>query len=148
MRRVPPCGFRYDFKYVKGSESKICLWSNCNFISSPVISGSKVYELIHLLKDKQVNGIDVTIVTWEPDSYGFGDAGFWMQLHEEIRQAGFYIKTVVDSCEHFSIIDQNIVWYGNINILGNAKFEDSMMRLESKEIAAELMEITFGEKPI
>ena len=35
---------------------------------------------------------------------------------------------------------------GNINILGNAKLEDSMMRLESKEIAAELMEITFGEK--
>ena len=57
-------------------------------------------------------------------------------------------KTVVDSCEHFSIIDQNIVWYGNINILGNAKLEDSMMRLESKEIAAELMEITFGEKNI
>ena len=69
-----------------------------------------------------------------------------MQLYEEIRQAGFYIKTVVDSCEHFSIIDQNIVWYGNINILGNAKLEDSMMCLESKEIAAELMEITFGEK--
>ncbi len=57
-------------------------------------------------------------------------------------------KNCRDSCEHFSIIDQNIVWYGNINILGNAKFEDSMMRLESKEIAAELMEITFGEKPI
>ena len=37
---------------------------------------------------------------------------------------------------------------GNINILGNAKLEDSMMRLESKEIAAELMEITFGEKNI
>lgn len=69
-----------------------------------------------------------------------------MQLHEEIRQAGFYIETVEDLCEHFSIIDQNIVWYGNINILGNAKLEDSMMRLESKEIAAELMEITFGEK--
>ena len=49
-------------------------------------------------------------------------------------------------CEHFFIMDQNIVWYGNINILGNAKLEDSMMRLESKEIAAELMEITFGEK--
>lgn len=33
-----------------------------------------------------------------------------------------------------------------INIFGNEKLEDSMMRLESKEIAAELMEITFGEK--
>ncbi len=115
-------------------------------ISSPVISGPKVYEIIRLLKEKQENGVEITIVTWEADAYNFGDAGFWMQLHEEIRQAGFYIRTVEDSCEHFALIDQNIVWYGNINILGNAKLEDSMMRLESKEIAAELMEITFGEK--
>lgn len=134
--------------YVEVFQRDLLEADNNIIISSPVISGSKVYELIRLLKDKQVNGVDVTIVTWEPNSYGFGDAGFWMQLHEEIRQAGFYIKTVVDSCEHFSIIDQNIVWYGNINILGNAKLEDSMMRLESKEIAAELMEITFGEKNI
>ncbi len=42
-------------------------------------------------------------MTWEPDSYGFGDAAFWMQLHEEMRQAGFYIKTVEESCEHFAI---------------------------------------------
>ena len=47
-------------------------------ISSPVISGAKVYELISLLRDKQVAGVEITIVTWEPDSYGFGDAAFWM----------------------------------------------------------------------
>ncbi len=115
-------------------------------ISSPVISGPKVYELIRLLKGKQENGVEITIVTWEPDAYSFGDAGFWMQLHEEIRQTGFYIKTVEESCEHFSIIDRSIVWYGNINILGNAKMEDSMMRLTSQEIAAELMELTFGNR--
>lgn len=69
-------------------------------ISSPVISGAKVHDLISILHDKQLAGIEITIVTWEPDSYGFGDAGFWMQLHEEMRQAGFYIKTVEDTCEH------------------------------------------------
>ena len=54
-------------------------------ISSPVISGTKVYELINLLRDKQMSGVEITIVTWEPDVYGFGDAGFWMQLHEGIH---------------------------------------------------------------
>lgn len=58
-------------------------------ILSPAISGPKVYELISLLRDKQIAGVEVTIVTWEADSYGFGDAGFWMQLREEMRQAGF-----------------------------------------------------------
>ena len=114
-------------------------------ISSPIISGTKVYELIRFLKDKQINGVEITIVTWNPDSYGFGDAGYWMQLHEEMRQAGFYMKTVEDSCEHFAIVDQEIVWYGNINILAKAKFDDSMMRVQSKQIANELIEITFGK---
>lgn len=114
-------------------------------ISSSAISGSKVYELINLLQHKQASGVEITIVSWEPDSYGFGDAGFWMQLHEEMRQAGFYMKTVEDTCEHFAMIDLEIVWYGNMNLLAKTKTEDSMMRVQSKEIADELMELTFGK---
>ena len=113
-------------------------------ISSPAISGPKVYELIDLLKEKQALGIEVTIVTWTPDSYGYGDAAYWMKLHEDMRQAGFYMKTVEDSCEHFAIIDQELVWYGNMNLLAKEKIEDSMMRVKGKGIAAELMELTFG----
>ncbi len=115
-------------------------------ISSPAISGAKVYELINLLHDKQMAGIEVTIVTWEPDSYGFGDAGFWMQLHEEMRQAGFYMKTMEDTCEHYAIIDQKIVWYGSMNLLANSKIDDSMMRVESTKVALELMGLTFGKE--
>lgn len=115
-------------------------------ISSPVISGAKVYELINLLRDKQMAGVEITIVTWEPDSYGFGDAAFWMQLHEEMRQAGFYIKTVEESCEHFAIMDQEIVWYGSMNLLAKNNADDSMMRVQSKKIAMELMGLTFGKE--
>lgn len=115
-------------------------------ISSPVISGAKVYELISLLRDKRLAGVEITIVTWEPDSYGFGDAAFWMQLHEEMRQAGFYIKTVEESCEHFAIMDQKIVWYGSMNLLAKNNADDSMMRVQSKKIAMELMGLTFGKE--
>lgn len=115
-------------------------------ISSPVISGAKVYELISILRDKQLAGVEITIVTWEPDSYGFGDAAFWMQLHEEMRQAGFYIKTVEESCEHFAIMDQEIVWYGSMNLLAKNNADDSMMRVQSKKIAMELLGLTFGKE--
>ena len=96
--------------------------------------------------EKQLSGVQITIVTWAPDSYGFGDAAYWMQLHEEMRKAGFYIKTVEESCERFAVIDQEVVWYGNINLLAKDKVDDSIMRVLSKEIASELMEITFGKK--
>ena len=113
-------------------------------ISSPAISGQKVYELINMLKKKEEAGVQITVVTWTPDSYGFVDAAYWMQLHEDMRKAGFYIKTE-EYCDRFAVIDQEVVWYGNINLLAKDKIDDSIMRVMSKDIACELMEITFGD---
>ena len=136
----------YDGNNYSENYHKDLLDSNKNIIiSSPVISGSKVYELINMLKEKQMSGVQVTIVTWTPDSYGFGDAAYWMQLHEDMRRAGFYIRTVEEYCDRFAVIDQEVVWYGNINLLAKDKVDDSIMRVRSKGIAGELMEITFGD---
>ena len=135
----------YDGDNYSENYHKDLLDANKNIIiSSPAISGSKVYELINTLREKQMLGVQVTIVTWTPDSYGFGDAAYWMQLHEDMRRAGFYIKTVEEYCDRFAVIDQEVVWYGNINLLAKDKVDDSIMRVRSKEIAGELMEITFG----
>lgn len=137
----------YDGDNYSENYHKDLLDANKNIIiSSPAISGPKVYELINMLKEKQMSGVQVTIVTWTPDSYGFGAAAYWMQLHEDMRKAGFYIKTVEESCERFAVIDQEVVWYGNINLLAKDKIDDSVMRVISKEIAGELMELTFGNK--
>lgn len=134
----------YDGNNYSENYHKDLLDSNKNIIiSSPVISGSKVYELINMLKEKQMSGVQVTIVTWTPDSYGFGDAAYWMQLHEDMRRDGFYIRTVEEYCDRFAVIDQEVVWYGNINLLAKDKVDDSIMRVRSKGIAGELMEITF-----
>ena len=112
-------------------------------ISSDVISAKKVYEMINYLKERQLLGLEVTIVTREPDGYGFGDAAFWMQLHEDMRRGGFFIKTAEDSCGNFAVIDGKIIWYGNIHLLGKEKTEDNIMRVEDRKIASELMELTF-----
>jgi len=55
---------------------KICIDANKNIIiSSPAISGHKVYELINMLKEKQMSGVQVTIVNMGTRiPYGFGDA--------------------------------------------------------------------------
>ena len=139
----------YDRDNYSENYHKDLIDANKNIIiSSSAISGSKVYQLINMLKEKQEVGVDVTIVTWAPDSYGFGDAAYWMQLHDDMRKAGFYIKTVEESCERFAVIDQDIVWYGNINLLAKDKVDDSIMRVVSKDIAGELMELTFGNNNI
>jgi len=46
--------------------------------------------------------------------------------------------------EHFAIIDDEIVWYGSMNLLSRAKVDDNLMRVKSKDVAQELLEMTFG----
>lgn len=130
--------------YIKTFQKDL-LQANKNIvISSPSITGNKVSELIELLKEKQQNGVEVTILTWQPDVIKYGSANYKMQLIEEMREAGFYSKTKEEIYEQFAIIDQEIVWYGNINLLGKADVEDNMMRIENKQVANELMELTFS----
>lgn len=57
----------YDWDNYSTYYHKDLLGANNNIIiSSPVISGPKVYELINLLKEKQMSGVQITIVTWAP----------------------------------------------------------------------------------
>lgn len=49
-----------------------------------------------------------------------------------------------EGCEHFTVVDQKIVWYGNMNFLSKEDMEDNFMRMVSGDIAAEVMEMTFG----
>lgn len=113
-------------------------------ISSPAISGKKVEEMMQLLKIKQEAGLHIVIVTWKPDMYGYGDSGYWMELQERMRSSGFEMNLVEDYCEHYCVIDREVVWYGSMNFLGKEDAEDNLMRIRSREIATELLELTFG----
>ena len=67
-----------------------------------------------------------------------------MELLEQFRNAGFDILLMEESCGHFAVVDQKIVWYGNMDFLSKEDMEDNLMRVVSGDIAAEIMEMTFG----
>ncbi len=115
-------------------------------ISSPAISGKKVHDMIHLLREKQEAGIKIVIVTWKPDCYGYGDSEYWQELQEQMRRAGVEMNLVEDYCEHYCIIDHQVVWYGSMNFLGKEDAEDNLMRIADEKIANELLEMTFGNE--
>lgn len=99
--------------------------------------------MINLLKQKQEAGVKVTIVTWHPDAYRYGRDEHRIDLMECLRNAGFCIELLKDHCEHYAIIDNKIVWYGSMNLLSKDDLEDNIMRVVDKDIAAELLEMTF-----
>ena len=45
-----------------------------------------------------------------------------------------------------AVIDNEIVWYGSMNLLSKEDADDNLMRVCSKGIAAELMEMAFGDE--
>ena len=65
---------------------------------------------------------------------------------EQLRKAGFEIRLVEEFCEHFAVVDQGIVWYGSVNLLSKEDVEDNLMRVYSREIAAQLLEMTFSQE--
>ena len=113
-------------------------------ISSPQMNQKKVYRMISLLKERQEAGVKVTVVTWHPDCYKYGKSEVLMELLEQLRGTGFEIQLMEEACEHFAVVDQKIVWYGNMNFLSKEDMEDNLMRVVSGDIAAEIMEMTFG----
>ena len=61
-----------------------------------------------------------------------------------MRRAGFGLKLTGGYCERYTIIDREIVWYGSLNFLGKPDADDNLMRVMDKEIAEELLMMTFG----
>ena len=111
-------------------------------ISSPGLRRSKVERMITLLKPRQESGVRVTVITLEPDSAGYDDT---IELHimiDEMKKSGINVRTTVDECEHYAVIDDRIVWHGGMNLLGKADVYDNLIRVESDQVAAELIEIT------
>jgi phosphatidylserine/phosphatidylglycerophosphate/cardiolipin synthase-like enzyme len=41
--------------------------------------------------------------------------------------------------QKFAVMDQKVVWYGSINLLSYGSAQESIMRIESSNIANELM---------
>ena len=115
-------------------------------VSSPRLNNQKVNRIIDLLGKRRELGVRVTIITWHPDAYKYGRDDVRMELMERLRKAGFEIRLVEESCEHYAVIDNEIVWYGSVNLLSKEDAEDNLMRVCSKDIAAELLEITFGSE--
>lgn len=114
-------------------------------ISSPGMNSAKVRQLIYTVSNKQVQGVKVSVITIPSAEYPDNRIEPTEKLIDELRKAGFYVKEVSGMHEHFAVIDKEIVWYGSMNMLSREKEDDNLMRVTSKEIAEELLEIGFGK---
>lgn len=112
-------------------------------ISSPGMNKSMVAKTMDFVKERQSAGVAVSVVTLPAKDYPNNRVEVTKQLVGELARAGILVIEKSGLHEHFAIIDQEIVWYGSLNLLSRGKEDDSLMRVQSVDIAAELLEIGF-----
>ena len=113
-------------------------------ISSPGLNRAKVDAFVKLIKHRQEDGVNITVITLNPEGYPEEKIKDTKRLVEILKNCGIRIKLQEHMHEHFAIIDDEIVWYGSMNLLSRAKVDDNLMRVKSKDAAQELLEMTFG----
>ncbi len=108
-------------------------------IASPGLGKKGVQAFETGIQMAQMAGVEVTVLTLAADSYPEAAREQSKQLQESLKQKGVHVKTYSFLYYHFAVIDEKIVWYGDMNLLSTPKLEDTMLRLESKELAQELL---------
>lgn len=110
-------------------------------VSSPELTQDKVARFIYLVKPRQEAGVSVTVITTEPQNISYGSPEFYQGLMKEMRENGIYVIVKDEVAEHFAVIDDELVWHGGMNLLGREDAWDNLMRVNSFQVAAELLEI-------
>ena len=114
-------------------------------ISSPGLNTTRVKAFLDGVKDVQEKGVRIVIVTLKPEAYPEDRIEPTEELISLMVENGIKVKTEEHMHEHFGIIDNEIVWYGSLNLLSKGKEDDNLIRVKNSEIAQELKEITFGK---
>ena len=108
-------------------------------ISSPYMKKSRAMQMLKILSAARINGARVTVITRPLEDYKLADQPGVPALQKALTDAGVRVLMKPGAHQKFAVIDQSVVWYGNINLLGYGSAEESIMRLEQQEIAEELL---------
>lgn len=95
--------------------------------------------MIGILMQGINNGAKLTVITRPETDYKKDKLSF-KGTTDSLRDAGANLIFKENIHQKFVIIEQRIVWYGSINLLSYGSSEESIMRLDSPNIANELME--------
>jgi superfamily II DNA or RNA helicase len=108
-------------------------------IVSPFLRRKRIDTILEWLKKPLQTNVSITVTTRPVESY---------KEPERIKECVEYLQSFVtviqkpNTHRKYIIIDNCLVWYGSINLLSYGSSEESVMRLESRELAGELDAMT------
>lgn len=108
-------------------------------IVSPFITRKRCANIVQNLQVAIANKVKVIVVTRPAEDFEGRDIASLNEALDLLRSIGVSIVFKSNIHQKFAVMDQKIVWYGSINLLSYGSAEESIMRLESPNIAYELI---------
>ncbi len=108
-------------------------------IVSPFVRKRRTHQMTENLKIAIGKKIRVVIVTRPKEDFKSKDHAAIQKALDLLTDNGVGVVFESNIHQKFAIMDQKVVWYGSINLLSYGSAQESIMRIESSNIANELM---------
>ncbi|MEN6385371.1 MAG: DEAD/DEAH box helicase family protein [Phycisphaerales bacterium] len=108
-------------------------------IVSPFITRKRTSQMLEYLHTALQNKVNVTIVTRTVEDFRGKARDSFVETLNLFKGTGINLIFKAKIHQKFAIIDQKTVWYGSINLLSFGSAEESIMRLDSSNVANELI---------
>jgi hypothetical protein len=108
-------------------------------IVSPYVTRKRSLQMLQNLEPALARKVRVIVVTRPAIDFKVRDIDALQSTLDLLENAGISVVYKSNIHQKFAVIDQRVVWYGSINLLSYGSAEESMMRLESTNIAIELI---------
>ncbi len=147
-------GYRAKAESIAGEPADI-IFDNTNFlpvyhndmmnaareavIVSPFVTRRRAFQMLPNLEAALAKGVSVVVVTRPTNAYKDKDRPALEETLASLQDTGVRLLFKANIHQKFAVIDQKIVWYGSINLLSYGSAQESIMRLESPNIAQELL---------
>jgi superfamily II DNA or RNA helicase len=116
-------------------------------IVSPFVRKIRTHQMVQHLKISTAKNLPVIVVTRPKEDFPPKDHTAMQRALDLLKDSGVrvYFKSYIH--QKFAVMDQKVVWYGSINLLSYGSAQESIMRIESSNIANELMKGIEEAKP-
>lgn len=108
-------------------------------IESPFITGNRVAGLLPIFGKMRSLGVRITINTRDPQEH---DGRWRFEAEEAIRRLqGIGIQVLFTDNHHrkLAVMDEMVLWEGSLNILSQNSSCEIMRRIESEELAKQMV---------
>jgi superfamily II DNA or RNA helicase len=108
-------------------------------IVSPFVRKRRAMQMMEHLKIALDKKVQVVVVTRPTEDFMQKDQVALKNVLDQLKDSGISVVLKTNIHQKFAVIDQKVVWYGSINLLSYGNAQESIMRIESPNIANELI---------